>query len=156
MRLNRRFTLWILTAVLAASPAFAKANFSGDWKLNAAKSDFGQMPAPSSMTNKITHEDPKLKVMTKMSSERGDFEMEAAYSTDGKETTNSFRDNPMKSVAKWDGETLSIETKASFNGNDFTMQDKWTLSGDGKTMTMKRRFVSSQGEGEQTMVMEKQ
>jgi hypothetical protein len=35
----------------------AKPNFSGTWKLNTGKSDFGAMPAPDTRTGKITHED---------------------------------------------------------------------------------------------------
>src|SRR5271157_4927580 len=63
---------------LAALPALAKPNFSGDWKLNLSKSSFGQMPAPSGMTNKITHEDPKLTSHVKQSGEMGEFEFELA------------------------------------------------------------------------------
>jgi hypothetical protein len=36
------------------------------------------------------------------------------------------------------------------------MQDKWTLSDDGKTLTIVRIFKSSMGEGEQKLVLEKQ
>jgi hypothetical protein len=57
-------------------------------KPNLAKSNFGEMPAPTSMTLKITHEEPKLTTATKQSSEMGDFEMQATYTTDGKECTN--------------------------------------------------------------------
>ena len=43
-----------------ASMAFAadKPNFSGDWKLNAAKSNFGPIPPPTSYTRKIAHAEP--------------------------------------------------------------------------------------------------
>jgi hypothetical protein len=114
------------------------------------------MPAPNSMTGKITHEDPALKVAIKQSSERGDFEYEVSYSTDGKETTNEVRGNPMKSIAKWDADVLVIDTKASSNGNDFTILDKMSLSPDGKILTLKRHFSSSRGELDQTLVLEKQ
>jgi hypothetical protein len=110
---------------LAVLPALAKPNFSGDWKLNLAKSSFGEMPAPTSMTLKITHEEPKLTTATKQSSEMGDFEMQATYFTDGKECTNQgFGGNPTKSVLNWDGDTLRIETKGQFGDNEFTMSEK--------------------------------
>lgn len=147
----------LAVVTLAALPALAKTNFSGDWKLNVSLSTFGQMPAPNSMTQKITHEDPKLTVAIKQSSEMGDFNIQASYTTDGKECTNpGFGGNPMKSIVKWDGETLMIETKGQFGDNEFTMSDKWVLSADGKTLTITRTFKSSMGEGEQKMVFDKQ
>ena len=153
----RRFMLTGLMLVGAAAlTAAAKPNFTGDWKLNAAKSDFGQFPAPSAMSQKATHEEPSLKVATKMATDNGDMEFESTYSTDGKETTNSFGPNAMKSVAKWEGDTLTIQTKGQFGDAEVTIQDKWELSADGKSITIRRHFASSQGELEQKMVLEKQ
>jgi len=142
--------------LLAAYAASAAPNLTGEWKLNISKSDFGQMPAPSSMTQKITHDDPKLTVAVKQAGDMGEFEFTANYSTDGKETTNTFASNDAKSTAKWDGDALLIETKGKFGDNDFTMKDKWTLSADGKVLTINRHFSSSFGEGDQTLVLEKQ
>jgi hypothetical protein len=144
------------TLMLAAFAATAAPNLTGEWKLNTSKSEFGQMPAPSSMTQKMTHEDPKLTVSVKQSSDMGDFEFTADYTTDGKECTNKFMDNPSTSVAKWDGDALLIETKGKFGDNDFTLKDKWTLSGDGKVLTINRHFSSSFGESDQKLVLEKQ
>ena len=149
-------TLWATLAAVAL-PAPAKPNFSGDWKLNTSKSTFGQMPAPSSMTSKITHADPKVSTATKTVGDQGEFEILSNYTTDGKESTNQgFGGNPTTSTAKWDGNTLLIDTKGKFGENEFTMQDKWNLSEDGKVLTIQRTFKSSMGEGEQKMVLEKQ
>ena len=152
----KRSLLILAAFALAALPVLAKPNFSGDWKLNVAKSSFGQMPSPNSMTTKITHEDPKLTSHVKQSGEMGEMEFDASYTTDGKECSNDMFGNPVKSTLKWDGDTLLIDAKGKFGDNDFTMQDKWTLSDDGKTLTIVRRFQSSMGEGEQTLVLEKQ
>ena len=152
----RHFPSIAAVLALAALPAFAKPNFTGDWKLNVAKSDFGQMPAPTSASYKISHDDPKLKNSIKQSGQMGDMEFETTYTTDGKESTNEMFGQPIKSTAKWDGDTLLIESKGRFGDNDFTMTDKWTLSGDGKALTIVRAFKSPMGEGEQKMVLEKQ
>jgi len=146
------------TLVLAffALSLFAKPDFTGDWKLNTSKSDFGQFPAPSSMTQKVAHQEPSLKLATKMATDNGDFEFEAAYTTDGKECTNQFGPNPMKSTAKWEGDILIIDTKGSFGDAEITINDKWALSADGKTLTLTRHFVSSQGELNQKLTLEKQ
>jgi hypothetical protein len=157
MRMTHGRILTATVAVFAASFAVnAKPNLSGDWKLNTSKSDFGQMPPPSSMTQKIIHEDPNLQLQVKQSGEMGDFEFEAKYTTDGKECTNTIRDNPSTSIVKWDGDALVFDTKGKFGDNDFTMKDKWTVSEDGKVLSIERHFSSSFGEGDQKLVLEKQ
>ena len=156
LELRRCFLAGCALLCFAALFAYAKPNFSGDWKLNTAKSDFGQFPAPSSMTQKITHEDPSLKVSVKVATDQGNFDFDSTYSTDGKETTNTFGPSEMKSVAKWDGDTLTIQTKGKFGDNEVTITDKWQLSEDGKTTTVQRHFASSQGEMDQKIVLEKQ
>jgi hypothetical protein len=145
---------WVLASALwawAAAP-----NLTGDWKLNVSKSDLGQMPAPNHLTQKITHNDPSLKVAVKQSSDNGDFEFEAAYTTDGKECVNTFGGNEARSVVKWDGDALRFETKGKFGDNDFSMKDKWTLSPDGKTLTIERHVSSGFGESDQKLVFDKQ
>jgi len=150
------FLLFGVVALLATSQANAKPNFSGEWKLNASKSEFGPLPAPSSRTDKITHSDPSLKVTTTSVGPQGEVSLKLAYTTDGQESTNDLRGNPAKSTAKWDGDALVIVTKAKFQDNDITLTDKWTLSEDGKTLTIDRKIVAPQGEFGQKTVMEKQ
>ena len=136
--------------------AHAKPNFSGTWKVNVAQSDFGAIPGPDSRTDKITHQDPDLKVHVNQSGQMGEMTYDAAYTTDGKECTNNVNGNVFKSTVKWDGDGLSLETKGSFNGNEFTAKDRWALSEDGKTMTVQRHLASAMGETDQKLVFEKQ
>lgn len=153
---HRRALTGLGLLLLLALPALAAPNFTGDWKMNASKSDFGPMPAPTSMSSKVTQEGDKLKVVAKQSSDQGDFEAELNYTTDGKECSNEIMGSTMKSVAKFDGNTLVIDSKGNFGGNDVTIGDKWTLSEDGKTLTMNRSFSSSMGDATMKIVMEKQ
>jgi hypothetical protein len=54
--MKRALIAVLLTTVLTATaPAADKPNFSGEWKMDAAKSDFGQLPAPTSFVRKIAH-----------------------------------------------------------------------------------------------------
>jgi ABC-type transport system substrate-binding protein len=153
----RLFPLALLTLAFGMAHAQAKPNFTGTWKVNVAKSDFGAMPAPDSRTDKITHEDPDLKLHVAQSGQMGDMTYDAVYTTDGKESTNSINGNVFKSTVKWDGDDLSVDTKGSFNGMDVTIKDRWTLSEDGKTITVQRHLASaSMGETDQKVVFEKQ
>ncbi len=142
--------------LVCAAMAQTKPNFSGDWKMNPAKSDFGQMPAPSSIVQKITHNDPDLKVVNTSVSERGEFTTNLTYTTDGKECVNKGRMGETKSTLKWDGAALVIESKSEFQGNPFTITSRWTLSEDGKVLTVSNHFSSSMGEGDSKIVYDKQ
>jgi hypothetical protein len=133
---SRVFRLLFVGLLAAAFGALAQAkpNFSGNWKLNAGKSDFGAMPAPDSRTDKITHEDPALTDAFTQSGQMGELVAEMKYSTDGKETTSTLRGNPIKTTAKWEGDDLAIAGKTQFNGADVTLNDRWSLSADGNNL----------------------
>jgi hypothetical protein len=77
------------------------------------------------------------------------------YSTDGKETANTIRGNAFKSTAHWDGDQLAIESKGSLGGN-VTLKDRWSLSADGKTLSLQRHASRTLGSTDQTYVFEKQ
>jgi hypothetical protein len=157
MNMFRRTALVLMACLgLAALAAQAKPNFTGDWKLSAAKSDFGQFPAPSSLTQKVVHEEPSLKVSAKVTTDNGDMNFDGIYKTDGAETTNQFGPNEMKSKAVWEGESLMVTSKGQFGDAEVTIKDQWDLSADGKTLTMSRHWSSSMGEMDQKMVLEKQ
>ena len=158
MRGRRSHMRLVTLALIAASAGFAATpNFAGAWKLNVSKSEFGQFPAPSTMTHKITHAEPKMTVETKLAGQMGEFEFTANYTTDGKECTNrGFGDSENKSVLKWDGETLLFDTTGAFGDNAFTMKDKWSLSADGKVLTILSHFSSAMGELDQKLTFEKQ
>jgi|HubBroStandDraft_1064217.scaffolds.fasta_scaffold149634_3 hypothetical protein len=153
----RIFSFAILTVVLGMVQAQAKSDFSGTWKLNASKSEFGPMPAPDSLTEKITHQDPSLKAnIATTGGMQGDMTYDVNYTTDGKECVNHIADNEFKSTLHWDGDDLVVETKGSFGGNDFTSKDRWTLSSDGKTLTVARHLSSAMGEADVKTVFDKQ
>jgi hypothetical protein len=60
-----------------------------------------------------------------------------------------------KSILTWEGDTLVITTKMDFQGSEVTMTNKWTLSEDGKTLTVNGHFSGPQGEGDNKIVFEK-
>ena len=156
MKRAKRLMFVALMLTLCASIAMAKPNFSGEWKMNPSKSDFGMMPAPTSMVQKVTHNDPELKVVITRVGEQGEITSNSTYTTDGKECINKGRMGEIKSTLKWEGDTLVIESKADFGGNPVTITNKWTLSEDGKTLTINGHFSSTQGEGDSKTVLEKQ
>ncbi|MBI3682056.1 MAG: hypothetical protein HY235_16860 [Acidobacteria bacterium] len=146
----------VLAIVLTAAPVEAKPNFSGTWKLLADKSDFGPMPPPDKYEQKVEHSDPDMKVTTTQVGQQGEFTSDVSYNTEGKETTNQLRGNAMKSVARWDGDTLVVDSKLDFQGNEITISDKWSLAEEGKSIIIQRKLNTPQGELEMKVVLAKQ
>lgn len=147
-------TVLILTSLGVAFAA--PPNFSGAWKANIAKSDFGQAPAPTSASSKIDHKDPSLKLVATQVGDQGERTFEMNLSTDGGETTNQIGPLTFKSKAKWEGEALLVESKASTENGDVTINDRWVLSEDAKTLTVTRKISGPQGEMTIKVVQEKQ
>jgi hypothetical protein len=152
----RLFSLTLLTLAVGLVQAHAKTDFSGTWKANTGKSDFGPMPPPDSIVEKIVHADPSLKVNIAQTGGQGDMTYDQVFTTDGKECVNHMADNEFKSTLKWEGDDLVADTKGSFDGNDFTAKEHWTLSDGGKTMTVQRHISTAMGEFDMKLVFEKQ
>ena len=152
---TRRMVLALALAVLPAA-AFGKPNFSGEWKLNAAKSDFGPMPAPSVYDRKIAHDEPSLQVNTKQSGQQGEITTEMKYKTDGSESVNTIRGTEVKAVCKWDGDVLTIESKRSTQQGEITITERWALGDDGKAIAISGKISGGFGEFEVKIHLEKQ
>ena len=145
-----------LAALAAPAPAADKPNFSGDWSLDASKSEFGPMPPPATMTRKIDHNDPGMTVtQATTGGPQGDQTVTMKYSTDGKETVNQLMGNDVKAKATWEGNTLVIAMSADLGGNEIKLTNKWTLSADGKTLTDASHIAMPQGEFDLTYVLNK-
>lgn len=154
---RRNFALYAGLAAVLSIPAMAagKPDFSGEWKLNVDKSDFGPMPPPTSQVQKIDHKDPVIKINTAQSGAEGDVVMDAAYTTDGKESKNNIRGAEAKSVAKWDGDALLIDTKLDFQGMEITLKMSMKMSEDGKSINSKTKIMTPQGDFDLASVFEK-
>lgn len=142
--------------LLLTASMFAATDFSGDWKLDAAKSDFGPMPPPEKLIMKIAHKDPDLKVSTEQATQQGEMKMDSVYTTDGKVSKNKMRGSEATSTTKWEGDALMMVTKADFQGNEIKLNDKWTLTDGGKTLVIERKIEAPQGEFEVKQVLTKQ
>lgn len=153
MRKAITLAILILTVTFIALSQ-AKPDFSGNWKLNIGRSNFGALPAPDSGTLRVEHNEPALKMVSITVTGSGERSYELSFTTDGKECTNWVGNIEVKSVLRWDGVKLVMEHKAA--GGEVTLKDEWVLSDDGKTLTVTRHWSGSQGETTQTLVHEKQ
>lgn len=169
----------LLANVLAVSAA-APANFAGTWTLDKSKSQ--ELPPQwsnlESLTMTVTQDANQLTVETKVAMAQqqdngGGRGMgrgmgmggPSTYKLDGTETTvesTGGRGGTSTLKATWNdgGKSLELKrvSKFNFQGNDVTATttEVWTLSGDGKTLTVKRTSESPRGTQSSTLVFNKQ
>jgi len=134
----------------------AGPNFSGDWKMDFAKSNYGKFPAPLSLTRKIAHNDPKLALSTTQKGPQGEVTSHLAYTTDGREAVNKDSGGESKGAAQWIGDKLMIESSREVQGATLKQKEIWTLSADGKTLTIDSHVSIPNGEFDVKQVFDKQ
>jgi hypothetical protein len=185
MKRNILFAAALALSLMAVGVyAQEKGNFSGHWDLDTSKSKLDERARVQSMTLDVTQTAADIKVESKttraprpegdtggngggrgMGRGRGFGGGDSAmtYSLDGKETTIQ-QDGPMGQVpvtlkAKVDGGKLHLSSSRTFNGPNgevsVSTKETWTLSDDGKTLTIEREQSSPLGTNSSTMVFTK-
>lgn len=146
----------MIAGFVLLSMAQAAPNLSGEWKMNASKSELGPIPPPEKFERTITHKDPAINYKTVQVGQQGEIKTEVNCTTDGKECVNKMGTGESKSVMKWDGNTLLVDSKRTFGDNELLFKEKWSLSEDGKTLTINAKIIAPQGEFDIKWVLEKQ
>ncbi|HEX2639817.1 MAG TPA: hypothetical protein VHL50_04570 [Pyrinomonadaceae bacterium] len=156
------------------------ADFSGTWSLDVSKSTLDQRARVESMTMTVAQSTGSIKVDTETKRQappadapqggmgRGGGGMfggdgSTTYMLDGKETTiqqeTRMGSIPVKLTGKVDGSKLELTRVSTFNGpnGELTMTNKetWSLSDDGKTLTVQRDMTSPRGTNSSTLVFTK-
>jgi hypothetical protein len=148
---------WVFACLASGGITAAQPpNLTGTWKMNPARSDYGPLPAPEKLTQKMEHQDPSLKITTVQGGRSGDLTSETVYSTDGRETVNKVMGAEARSTARWTGRVLHVETRLQVQGHEIQFSDRWDLSADGRSLTVARHIRSPQGEMDIKFVLEKQ
>ena len=160
--MKRIMLVALMTAVVLPFPARAqgKADFSGTWTLDTAKSD----PPPQGRgggggggggTQTIKQTANELSV----TSEGRGGPQTMVYKLDGSESTNQMMGRggaqSVKSTAKWDGSSLVIETTRDFNGMSITTKEVRRLDNGGKEMHVETTAQTPNGEQKRKVVYTK-
>ncbi|MGD0578064.1 MAG: hypothetical protein ABSC08_03960 [Bryobacteraceae bacterium] len=154
---RRVFAVLFVCLLMCSLAALAadKPDFSGNWKLNVEKSDFGPMPKPEKADYVIAHKDPELNVKQTAVTPMGEMSSDVKILTDGTEFTNTIRGQEVKGTAKWDGKTLVVTQKLEIQGNPITFVQKWTLSDDGKSIAQEVTITTPQGDVSTKAILDK-
>ena len=145
---TRRLVLlvFLFGALLTANAA---PNLSGKWKFNKDKSDMGAQSNIGSLVWEIDHKEPKISIRIA----QDELDLAISYFTDGREGTGTgFGDAEPKGRAEWKGDKL--QTKVDMG--EQKISSSWSLSADGKVLTIERVREAAMGNLKQKMVFEKQ
>ncbi len=134
-------------AVAIAQP---DAGFSGTWKLNQARSDIHNLPAPP---------DPYLTVVQSATTltwsgsleQGGGVTATWSYSLDGKPQKRQVGESTANTVTKWEGSALLVNSLVSGPEN-YTVMERWQRARDGSSLTVKQTIVRLSGESESVLV----
>jgi hypothetical protein len=159
-------------------------DFSGTWSLDIPKSQLDVRMRVEALTMTVAQTDKELKVTTETKRQAppadaaasgtggggrgmgrgfGGGDGTVSYSLDGKETIVEIDGPngkmPIKYKGSIEGGKANLSSSRSFTGGmgevTVTTKDVWTLSADGKTLTVVREQTSPRGTSNSTMVFAK-
>jgi len=122
--------------LLLFAPVWAqekKPDFSGQWNINLARTDYGRMPKPKSYVEVIEHKDPAFTVTTTSEEGRGESKTFLKLTTDDRDCLNEVNGNEFHSKSHWEGGKM-VTTVTGDRG--LSMVEVRSLSADGKTQTV--------------------
>lgn len=148
----------------APAAAIAQPNFSGAWRLNVQKSDFGEVPTPNSETEIIIENGADLKIAVASDADNTGKQTYLLPITIGAAESatpaNTFPTDALYKVlaskAQWQGATLVVDQKMNYQGSNGTVHSVYTLSADGKTLTRQTHYSLDLGEFDVTYIFDKQ
>ena len=135
--------------------ALAQANFAGTWVLDAKRSQ--GIPEGVEMTMTVKQDGNRIQIETNITSPQGQQTIPDLYVLDGKETDYTppvigSGSGKGKRTAKWSADKSALESSESATittpegDGTITATRKWTLSPDGKTLTIDVTMNTPMGE----------
>lgn len=144
------------------SSAQGKTDFSGEWALNESKSNLGEGRFFSALKIAVKQGAESITIeRTRQGRDGQEMVRSVTLTMDGKENLDESEFGSSTSTANWseDGSSLIIGTKREFErqGQVSEMKSKeiWTLTEDGKALTIELTSSSPRGDRAATSVYDK-
>ena len=152
---TRTTRLWLAVLLMGAAVASAGADFSGTWVLDKARSE--GLPEGIDQTMTVKQAGDRVEVETRMTGPMGEQTIPDLYVLDGKETDFTppvigGGGGKGRRTARWtaDGNGFESTEQATLDGPEGKAEikgaRKWTLAGDGRTLTIEMTLTTSQGD----------
>ena len=138
----------LVTPLIAGQnvPSPVRPNFSGRWRMVKDKSNFGTFHMPDMIVQQIDHHEPTLNIHTVETMANKTNSNDVSYFTNGQESQNVISGRDATSKAFWDGPALMIRTDTKDSrGEDVTMEDRYELSADKRTLTETSHITTALG-----------
>jgi hypothetical protein len=157
---RKRFLLLGAASAAAArgadDPVSDRPDFSGRWEADMEKSDFASLPMPASLVRVIDHGHLHLTIAVEAVDQQGKrFGGELRFSLDGEESVNEVGGVQVVGFARRLGSHIFLHTRRKVDGSDFSVDELWTLSNDGRTLTVEGGVRSGFGDEDLIVVMHK-
>jgi hypothetical protein len=144
---------------------FGQTNFTGTWAFNESKSVLGDAQGPRMEAKTLVVAQQSNEIQVKRTStgfDGNEMVQNEKYTLDGKESVNSgMMDSKVKSILTWsaDKKELTFAKVISFTMNGETQEmkstEKWSLSPDSKTMTIKSSMNTPMGDMNTSLAYDK-
>ncbi len=138
-----RLLLPIALMLAAASPARAQVrpDFSGTWRLDLAKSDYGDLQGPEARTDVIEQHVGRISESVTAEGRHRKQRYTLIFATDGTQTalppgTRMGSVTILSVSARWQPASLIVTQKLRFQGALFEAANTYTLSANGNTLTI--------------------
>jgi hypothetical protein len=154
MGLRRAATITLCSVVLVSTALAVdpERDFSGNWVLEPAAQ--AQPPAGVAPDKQIAITQDDSLIRFSVHTDAGSPVLRS-YLLDGTETRSHAGGETRSSVVKWEGAALLINTQVS-GAHDYTIMDRWKVSGDHSTLTISRQVVQRSGSVEQTLIYKRE
>ncbi len=126
---------------LAQGKPGAKPNLTGEWKLNVAASDFGDVPPPTRQSEVVTQAGDEFAIAITIEREEMKQNYTLRFQAGGAEmplAKGSFPEGaPFRILGvkgEWQGPVLLVTQRVSFQGAEGMVTAKYSLSADGKVL----------------------
>src|ERR1700685_305444 len=126
---------------LAQGRAGAEPNLTGEWKLNVAASDFGDVPPPTRQMEVVTQAGDEFAIAVTMEREEMKQSYTLRFQAGGAEmplAKGSFPDDaPFRILGvkgEWHGAVLVVTERVSFQGAEGMLKASYALSANGKVL----------------------
>jgi len=143
--------------------AAVRPNLNGTWKLNAAQSDFGQVPPPIRQSEVVTQAGDEFAIAITLEREQGKQSYTLRFQAGGAEmpmAQGSFADDaPFRILSvkgEWQGAVLVVMEKVSFQGEEGALKASYSLSAGGKVLRKMTHVAMNAGEFDTTTVYDRQ
>jgi hypothetical protein len=149
----KAFLMTLIAAYSITCSAADQPNFSGRWKMNSARSNFGPVPAPDSVIRNITHVGPTITIVEEQTASGTAWTSSRTVNTDGQPVTFAINGSSVTTAIYWEADNLIADTTIDA---ELKFHDRMSLSEDAETLTSKALVTSYQGEVELIVVFDRQ